>query len=198
MICPVFDLYLSWGKYVTLFSNIFPSFVSVWEHGQRRPEDAGGGQEVPVRGAVSGLWGMNEQYVLDMMISPALPRAVQYFTSMNLLEWKLEVSASLVALIFSLMLDFCVFINNKKNSIQLFPLFISVVFDMFISQLPGLFPCAEPLQPGQAEYPWPSPEGCSSGREPREGDGASVSDRCGGPATSRRQAHAGAAQERWH
>lgn len=116
------------------------------------------------------------------------------------LEWKLELGASLVALIFSLMLDFCV-LSKKikiKNSIQLFPLFISVVFDMFISQLPVLLPCAEPLQPGQAEYPWPNPEGCSSGREPREGDGASVSDRCGGPATSRRQAHAGAAQERWH
>lgn len=58
--------------------------------------------------------------------------------------------------------------------------------------------CAEPLQPGKAEYPWPSPEGCSSGREPREGDGASVSNWSGRPATSRRQAHPGAAQERWH
>lgn len=96
-------------------------------------------------------------------------------------------------------------------------LYNSVQHLLFLSQLPGLlqpfYPttylliltshfhlplCAEPLQPGEAEYPWPSPEGCSRGREPREGDGASVSDRCRRPTTSRRQAHTGAAQERWH
>ena len=45
---------------LSLFTITFSSFLSVWEHGQRRFEDAGGGQEVSVWGAVSGLWGMDE------------------------------------------------------------------------------------------------------------------------------------------
>lgn len=61
-----------------------------------------------------------------MMISPALP-TVHYFTSMNL-EWKLELGASLVALIFSLMLDFCVLSKTKKNlfSFSLFLFLLSL------------------------------------------------------------------------
>lgn len=57
---------------------------------------------------------------------------------------------------------------------------------------------AEPLQPGQVEHPRPSAEGGGGGGEPREGDGAPLSDGRGGPAAGRRQAHPGTAQERWH
>lgn len=61
---------------LSLFTNTFSSFLSVWEHGQRRLEDAGGGQEVSVWGAVSGLWGVDEyccvQYVVYMIFDPAL------------------------------------------------------------------------------------------------------------------------------
>jgi len=57
---------------------------------------------------------------------------------------------------------------------------------------------AEPLQPGEAEPPRPRPEGRGRGGEPGAGDGAPVSDGRGGPAAGRRQAHAGAAEERRH
>ena len=57
--------------------------------------------------------------------------------------------------------------------------------------------CVEPLQPGQAEYPWPGSEGVSSGRESGEGDGASVFDWGWRPTTGWRQANPGAPQKRW-
>lgn len=81
---------------------------------------------------------------------------------------------------------------NKLNSLLL------CFFTPSISPIFLLHLCAEPLQSGEAEYPRPRPEGCSGRWEPWEGDGASVSDWCRRPATSRRQAHAGAAEERWH
>ena len=169
MICPIFDLSLSVGgkdiiKHTKTFilnnpnppiqssvsksawswtSKFLLSSPSVWEHGPRRPEDAGGGQEISFWGAVSGLWG---------------------------------IEGTPMFLLFSLWCP----------------------TDSFALVVSPLFFCAESLQPGQAQHPWPKPEGGSGGGESGEGDGASVSDRCGRPAAGRRQAHAGAAQERWH
>lgn len=40
-----------------MFIQIFFLLVEVWKHGKRRSENTGGGQEVSVGGAVSGLWG---------------------------------------------------------------------------------------------------------------------------------------------
>lgn len=64
---------------------------------------------------------------------------------------------------------------------------------LFVIFLLSPFFCAESLQSSETEYPRSNPEGRSSGGESRARDGASVSDWCGRPATSRRQAHAGAA-----
>lgn len=54
------------------------------------------------------------------------------------------------------------------------------------------------VHPGQAECPWPLPEGGHSDRESGDGDGASVSDWGWRPASDRRQAHPGDPPQRRH